>query len=66
MTTNERLKDPTWLKAQWMECEIELIRARVENKKLKKALQDIADVANYLPGEIEHKIAQDALGWTSL
>jgi hypothetical protein len=63
MTTNERLNDPTWIKAQWMECEVELIRMRVENKKLRKALEEIARVPEFLPEDFEHRIAAQALGW---
>ena len=58
----DKWNDPAWIKAQWMECEVELIRVRVENRKFKKALEEIARVREFLPEEFEHKIAVKALG----
>jgi len=61
MTTMELVNDITWVKAQWYLCEDELLKVKTERDRYKKALAEIARVAEFLPRDFEHDIADAAL-----
>jgi hypothetical protein len=62
MTVEEMVNDIFWIKAQWYECEDELLRVKQERDRYKAALKEIAKVAEFLPKDFEHDIAAKALG----